>query len=50
MKVLDVLTDPQISSLMELLGSLSGTADPRQALVDLTSDLRFEARRRLGRW
>lgn len=41
MKVVDVLTDPQISSLMELLGSLSGTADPRQALADLTSDLRF---------
>ena len=41
MKVLDVLTDPQIASLMELLGSLSGTADPRQALADMTSDLRF---------
>src|SRR5688572_7758305 len=41
MKVLDVLSDPQISSLMELIGSLSGTADPRQALADLTSDLSF---------
>jgi sigma-B regulation protein RsbU (phosphoserine phosphatase) len=40
MRFLDVGSDPQITSLTELIGSLPGAADTTEALVALASDLR----------
>jgi sigma-B regulation protein RsbU (phosphoserine phosphatase) len=44
MRFLDVGSDPQITSLTELIGSLSGAADMTEALVALASDLRAGGR------
>jgi sigma-B regulation protein RsbU (phosphoserine phosphatase) len=41
MKQLDVISDPQIASLMESLGSLSGAGDAHEAMLALTADVRI---------